>query len=109
MISYDVNISPKALSQLGSYLAYIRYTLLNPRAAQLVYQDAQETRKQLERAAGSIQLCKNQKLHELGYRAISFNRHNYVMLYRIVDTTVFVDAVYHARQDYENTFAQDLD
>lgn len=31
------------------------------------------------------------------------------MLYRIEGTTAYVDAIYHQLQDYENTFADELD
>ena len=30
------------------------------------------------------------------------------MLYRIENATVYVDAIYHQLQDYENTFADEL-
>ncbi len=45
MDSYNVIISPKALSQLNSYIDYIQqHTLLNDQAAHSVWQDALETR-----------------------------------------------------------------
>ena len=93
MDSFDVIISPKALSQLNDYIDYLQYTLLNDQAAYNVWQDALETREQLK---------KN------GYRAIHFMRHRYLMLYRVEGTTAYVDAVYHQLQDYENTFADEL-
>lgn len=109
MDSYKVVISPKALSQLNDMVGYIRYTLLNPIAAQSVWQDALDTRAQLSAAAGSLALCRNPALHSLGYRCISFLRHNYVMLYRVKDSTAYVDAIYHMQQDYENTFSKELE
>ena len=74
MDSYNVIISPKALSQLNSYIDYIQYTLLNEQAAQNVWQDG----------------------------------HRYLMLYHIDEKTVYVDAIYHQLQDYENIFAHGL-
>lgn len=108
MVSYDVIISPKALSQLGEYVDYIRFTLLNPIAAKLVWQDAVATGERLSKAAGSLALCANPTLRELGYRCIGFKKHNYAMLYRVVGTTAYVDAIYHLQQDYENTFANEV-
>ncbi len=35
-------------------------------------------------------------------------RHRYLMLYRIEDATVYIDAIYHHLQNYENTFADEL-
>ena len=108
MDSFNVIISPKALFQLNSYIDYLQYTLLNDQAAYNVWQDALETREQLSKVAGSLKFCAHPKLKKNGYRTISFIRHRYLMLYRIENTTVYVDAIYHQLQDYENAFADEL-
>ena len=108
MVSYNVIISPKALSQLDSYIDYIQFTLLNEQAAKSVWQDAIETSNKLKDVAGSLRLCNHPKLKELGYHPICFLKHKYIMLYRIEDNVAYVDAIYHQLQDYENTFAGDI-
>jgi plasmid stabilization system protein ParE len=108
MDSFDVVISPKALGQLDAYIDYIQHTLLNPKAAENVWRDALATGAQLSTVAGSLALCKNPALQDLGYRCIAFQSHRYIMLYRVVDTTAYVDAVYHMQQDYENILASEL-
>ena len=108
MDSYNVIISPKALSQLESYIDYIQFTLFNEQAAESVWQDAIETSKRLQNVAGSLLPCKHPKLKSLGYRPIFFIKHRYVMLYRIDNNTAYVDAIYHQLQDYENTLAEEL-
>ncbi len=105
---FDVIISPKALSQLNDYIDYLRYTLLNEQAAYNVWQDALQTRNQLSKVADSLKFCTSPQLKKNGYRIIHFMRHRYLMLYRIEGTTVYVDAIYHQLQDYENTFADEL-
>ncbi|MCD8323974.1 MAG: type II toxin-antitoxin system RelE/ParE family toxin [Clostridiales bacterium] len=87
---------------------YICYTLLNEDADQSVLRDARETREQLSIVAANLQYCRNPRLRALEYRAITFRRHRYVMLYRIVGNEVYVEAIYHQLQDYENTFANEL-
>ena len=109
MDSFDVIISPKALSQLNDYIDYLKYTLLNDQAAYNVWQDALETREQLSRVAGSLKFCTHPQLKKNGYRAIHFMRHRYLMFYRIEGATVYVESIYHQLQDYENTFVGELD
>ncbi len=109
MVLYDTIISPKALSQLDSYVDYILNTLLNPDAAMNLWRDAEDTRALLAKCAGSLKLCTHPKLCALGYHPMFFTRHRYVMLYRIEDHTAYVDGIYHLLQDYENTFARDID
>lgn len=105
---FNVIISPKALSQLNSYIDYLQYTLLNEQAAYNVWQDALETRKQLSKVAQSLKFCSHPLLKKEGYRVIHFMRHRYLMLYRVEGETVYIDAVYHQLQNYENTFANEL-
>lgn len=95
MDSFNVIISPKALYQLNNYIDYLQYTLLNDQAAYNVWQDALETRDQLSRVANSLQYCTHPQLKKNGYRAISFMRHRYLMLYRIDGKTAYVEAIYH--------------
>lgn len=109
MGSFDVIISPKALSQLNEYVDYIQHTLLNQQAAESVWQDAIETGNLLSKVGGSLALCGNPTLHRLGYRCIAFKKHRYAMLYRVDGSTAYVDAIYHLQQDYENTFAREVE
>lgn len=53
---------------------------------------------------GSLKLCENTLLRDCGYRTIHLKRHNYFMIYRIIDNIVRVDGIYHDLQDYENYF-----
>lgn len=101
---YEVRISPKAQEQLEQYVDYIQHTLFNEQAAMDLWQDAMETVAKLKTAAGSLQYCKTPLLAALRYRAIPFLRHRYVMLFRLEGRAVFVDAVYHQLQNYENLF-----
>lgn len=105
---YNVIISPKALSQLDSYIDYIQSTLLNYQAAYNVWQDAMETQDTLAATAGSLNLCSHPQLQQLGYHCITFRRHKYIMLYRLDGKNAYVDAIYHQLQDYENLFAKEL-
>lgn len=107
MNSFDVIISPKALSQLNSYVDYLQYTLLNDQAARNVWQDAMETRDQLSKATEGPKLCSYPLLKKNEYGVIHFMRHRYLMLYRIEGSTIYVDAIYHQLQDYENIFADE--
>ncbi|MCM1233209.1 MAG: type II toxin-antitoxin system RelE/ParE family toxin [Ruminococcus flavefaciens] len=108
MDSYNVVISPKALSQLNDYIDYIQYTLMNDQAAYNVWRDALDTQKKLSEIAGRMELCGHPLLKKHGYYPINFLRHRYIMLYRIEGQTAYVEAIYHQLQDYENIFADEL-
>lgn len=99
---YKVVITRDAKAHLAQILYYIRRDLGNEQAARNVKDDISETKTRLSHIAGSLKLCENTCLRDLGYRTIHLKHHNYFMLYRIQDSIVYVDAIYHDLQDYEN-------
>lgn len=105
---FNVIMAPRAIEQLDAFIDYIQYTLLNDQAAKSVYNDALETIEELKTVAASLQYCRNIKLRQRGYRVIYFRRHQYLMLYLVKGSNVYVEAVYHQQQDYENSFAENL-
>ncbi len=107
MDSFEVILAPRALAQLRDYLDYLNWVLLNEQAARAVYEDAYETLDTLATTASMFPCCSHPVLKKRGYRLIRFQKHRYVMLYRITDSFVSVEAIYHELQDYENLFARD--
>lgn len=66
----------------------------NQQAAGSLLDDFEYTKDILAEVAGSFKLCDNEKLRSLGYRRISFKFHRYFMLYRVEDTTVYIDGIF---------------
>ena len=64
--------------------------------------DFENTIKKLQYVASSLKVCENPRLQSLGYRRINFQQHRYFMLYRVEDTTVYIDGIFHELQDFEN-------
>lgn len=108
MDSYKVVISERAESQLSDYIEYIYFTLLNDQAARSVYQDAVETWERLSNMAGSLKYCSHPVLRKKRIQVIPFKRHQYVMLYRVEGEIVYVEAIYHQKQDYEAAFVRSM-
>lgn len=90
------------MRQFDRYLGYVVHTLQNKQAARNIMQDFRRTVQELSTVAGSIQLMDDPELAQRGYRKLNFQKHNYLMVYRIDDNTAIVDAVFHTLQDYEN-------
>lgn len=103
-----VNVSDQASEQLERIIDYIQITLHNPQAAGSLRYDFYLTANSLVRLPNAGRLCRHPVLNHLEHRIISLRRHQYNLIYHTEDTTVFIDAVYHQLQDYENIFAADL-
>ena len=67
-----------------------------------VWDDYIQTRKTLERSAGSLQEPESEQLQERGLKRINFLRHSYFMLYEMEEETAVIVKVFHSLEDYEN-------
>ena len=83
-------------------MIYLLFEKKSEQAARSLLDDFERTKQNLERVAGSLKICENPRLKELGYKRINFTSHNYFMLYRIKGNVAVVDNIFHELQDYEN-------
>ena len=100
-MAYKVFMTIDAAEELEKIIQYLIEKKRNPQAAASLLNDFENTKKKLEDVAGSLQLCRNKKLRDLGYRRINFERHRYFMLYRIEGERIIVDNIFHELQDFE--------
>ena len=101
MKQYRVVVTDKAESALDRYIGYLADVKKNEQAANNLFYDYIETRKELERVAGSIKAPESQKLKDRNLKRINFRRHNYFMLFRIDGDKAVVVEIFHGLEDYE--------
>ena len=100
-MDYKVVVTRDAEENLERFVKYLILEKGSLQAAENVLNDYDATIESLKYVAGSLKLCDNPRLHQLGYRRINFLNHRYFMLYRIVEDIVFIDNIFHELQDYE--------
>lgn len=101
-MEFKVVLTDRAQLDFRNIIHYLLYELRNKQAAMNVTDDMENTIERLSYMASGLKLCDDPGLHALGYHTIHFKRHNYFMLYRMQDDTVYVDAIYHDLQNYED-------
>jgi plasmid stabilization system protein ParE len=101
-MDYKVIISEFAKQQIDEYLYYLAYVKKNEQAVRSVWEDFQKTSVRLGIVAGSIKDSDNDILKRLRYKIIHLEKHKYIMVFRVIGRTAFVEAVYHESQDYIN-------
>ena len=101
-MQYKVQISDLANRQYDKFLNYIYNVLMNPQAAANLMQDFDDTIEILEGQAESLGYCNSERLRKLGLRKVHFQRHKYLLVYRVKQEKVIVEGMYHELQDYEN-------
>ena len=101
-MDYKIVLMRDAAEDLDRFVTYLLFEKKSEQAARNLLNDFEVTIVSLKNVAGSLKLCDNPKLRELGYRRINFLYHRYFLLYRIEDDIVYVDNIFHELQDYEN-------
>jgi len=101
-MEYKVVITSDAEADLDGFLRYLLLEKKSDQAASNVLNDFEATKISLSKVAGSLKLCDNPRLRELGYRRMNFLSHRYFMLFRLEGNTAIVDNIFHELQDYEN-------
>ena len=103
-MEFKVVLTSRAQLDFRNITHYLLYELKSEQAAISVTNDMEHTIERLSYMASGLKLCDNPRFRDLGYSTIHFKHHNYFMLYRIQDNLVFVDAIYHDLQNYEDAF-----
>jgi len=102
MKKYHVVVTDDARADLKRYRDYILTKFRNPQAAKALILDFRETRKALETIAVSLQIPDSEALKKRDLKRINLQKHNYLVLFRIVDDSVYITNVFHFLEDYEN-------
>ncbi len=102
MKEYRVILAPEAEEQIGRYLAYLLFVLQSEQAYDAVKADYYRTLERLTREAGMIRESRFKELRDRGLKQIFFDKHDYVMLYRINGDVAEVAKIFHTSEDYQN-------
>ena len=102
MTKYHVVVTRQAEEMIHDHIEYIYSHLCNPQAAEALYNEIMDTVYRLEDNAGVFRLCDNSNLGNRGLHKLPLAKHNYILLFRIENDMVFVDYIFHEKQDYES-------
>jgi len=101
-MAYNVVVTSEAEADLDRFIKYLVIEKESMQAATSLLNDFEEMIDLLKFAAHSLKYCENDSLKAHGYRRMNFRRHNYFILYRVIDDLVIIDNIFHDLQDYEN-------
>ena len=90
-MAYNVIIMPTVKRRVDMSVYYTIETLGNRQVAKAILADVKATKKKLSIVVDSLKLCDNPALAQYGYRKIGFEKHNFLVIYRIDAGEVIVD------------------
>ena len=95
-MDYKVQITASAERDLDEIIGYIMTKLRNPQAAMHVLSEVKSIYGILARTPAAYAECTHPLLH--GHRKAAFMR--YLMIFKIVDDTVYVERFFSELEDY---------
>lgn len=101
-MAYEVMITSDVEYDYENIVDYLINVLGNEQAASHFMDEYDAAVTVLANVAGSIGLCHDEELADLGYHRLNFREMNYFFLYRISDNKAIIDGIFHGSQDYEN-------
>lgn len=99
-MAYKIVVSQRANEQMEEIIVYIITKLQNKQAAKAVYDDIMNAYDKLEYMAGAMAICEDPYLAAKGYRRLALEHHDYVLLYQMDGSTVYVNGIFHMLEDY---------
>lgn len=89
-MDYKIVLMKHAEEDLDRFIAYLLFEKKSEQAARNLLNDFEATKTSLSNVAGSLKLCDNLKLKELGYRRINFLSHRYFLCFIVLKTIRFM-------------------
>lgn len=99
-MTYNVIITEKSQEQLDNIISYCVNVLRNKQAAKSILSDVEQAYCRLEQFANVFPLCQDEYLNFKEYRKINLLKHDYVIIYKIVDKNVIILGIFHMLEDY---------
>ncbi len=101
-MAFNIIFTRTANKTYRQCLDYLFFNLENAQAANSLALDIERTVKLLEIGATSYTFCENDDLKKRQLRKIHLLHHAYKIIYRIEDKNVYIEAIFHDLQNYED-------
>lgn len=99
---YKLIVTERAEEQLDESLYYLIYRLKNNIAAKHLLTCVEKVYDRLEDNPYQFPECRDTYLKSLKYREVIITDMPYLMIIKVVDSTVYVMGVFHQLEDYGN-------
>ena len=99
-MAYEVKSSERAEEQLDGIIGYVIYSLKSIAAAKAIMADLEEILSVLRETPGIYPFCSDAYLAEKGYRKIPFQKHRYILIYRVDGKNVYIVGIFHMLENY---------
>ena len=101
-MTYKIVITPEMERLLDKNLQYLINKLKSKQAAKHLLDNIKYIYSKLEKNPMIFRESHDKNLAKIGYREAIIPDMNYIIIYRILNSTVFVLGIFHCLEDYNN-------
>ena len=99
-MAYRLIVSRSANENIDSIIQYVAVKLLNPQAARAILNDISTAYDKLEEKAEMYPYCNDLYLAHKGYRKLPLDKHDYVILYQLIENEIRIGGIFRTRENY---------
>ena len=99
-MDYRLIVSRNTNDNIDSVVQYVTVRPSNPQAARAILNDIDVAYDKLEERAEIYLYYNDLYLAHKGYRKLPLDKHNYVILYQLIENEVHIGGVFHTRENY---------
>ena len=97
---YNIEITDRAEKQIEKAIQYLAVNLKSIQAAKNLMEDINQAVGLLEAFEASFSFCEDSYLASKGYRKYALKKHDYLIIYRVEENTVYLVGFFPVLENY---------
>ncbi len=99
---YKLRITERADERLDKLVSYLLYNIKNQQAAKHLLDNMESLYKRLEENPFQFPECRDSYLKSKKYREAILKDMDYLVIFKVIDSDVFIMGVFHSLENYKN-------
>ena len=97
---YKIKVTDRAEKQIENAIQYLAVNLKSIQAAKNLMEDINQAFALLEAFEASFSFCEDSYLASKGYRKYALKKHDYLIIYRVEENTVYLVGFFPVLENY---------
>ena len=97
---YNIEITDRAEKQIENAIQYLAVNIKSMQAANNLMEDINQAFALLEAFEASFSFCEDSYLASKGYRKFALKKHDYLIIYRVEENTVYLVGFFPVLENY---------
>lgn len=97
---YNIEVTDRTEKQIENAIQYLAVNFKSMQAAKNLMEDINQAFALLKAFAAPFSFCEDSYLASKGYRKFALKKHDYLIIYRVEENTVYLVGFFHILENY---------